>query len=75
VLWSVLSEQQLIGRVWRYPQPKQVHVYRLIGARSPDIFLNNISFGKGFIQDMFSNMGDKLSECEVAEDGAEEDAS
>jgi hypothetical protein len=59
VLWSVLSEQQLIGSVWRYPQPKTVHIYRLIGARSPDILF---SFGKGFTQDMFSNIGSKLSE-------------
>jgi SNF2 family DNA or RNA helicase len=67
----VLSEQQLIGRVWRYPQPKTVHVYRLIGANSPDIFLNNISFSKGFIQDTFSNIGDKLSECDIRWDWCE----
>ncbi|KAH9046210.1 P-loop containing nucleoside triphosphate hydrolase protein [Lactarius hengduanensis] len=63
VLWSVLSEQQLIGRVWRYPQPKTVHVYRLIGGNSPDIFLNNISFSKGFIQDTFSNIGEALQKA------------
>ena len=62
----MLSEQQLIGRVWRYPQPKTVHIYRLIGAKSPDIFLNNISFSKGFIQDTFSNIGNKLSECNIS---------
>jgi hypothetical protein len=65
VLWSVLSEQQLIGRVWRYPQKKRVHIYRLIGARSPDIFLNNISYSKGFIQDSFARIGDNLSECDI----------
>ena len=65
----MLSEQQLIGRVWRFPQQKKVHIYRLIGARSPDIFLNNISYGKGSIQDMFSNIGDKLSECNADEVG------
>lgn len=63
----MLSEQQLIGRVWRYPQPKTVKVYRLIGARSPDVFLNSISFNKGFIQDTFSNIGDKLSEYKGSE--------
>ncbi|KAH9048618.1 P-loop containing nucleoside triphosphate hydrolase protein [Lactarius deliciosus] len=73
VLWSVLSEQQLIGRVWRYPQPKTVHVYRLIGGNSPDIFLNNISFSKGFIQDTFSNIGEALRECRAAFSGTGEE--
>ncbi|KAH8976383.1 P-loop containing nucleoside triphosphate hydrolase protein [Lactarius hatsudake] len=62
VLWSVRDNQQLIGRIWRHPQPKTVKVYRLIGAKSPDIFLNNISFGKGFILESFANVGDKLNE-------------
>lgn len=57
-MWSVLSDQQLIGRVWRHPQPKKVHVYRLIGDRSPDVLLNNISFDKGFIQAAFANLED-----------------
>ncbi|KAH9018911.1 P-loop containing nucleoside triphosphate hydrolase protein [Lactarius hengduanensis] len=63
VLWSVLDDQQLIGRIWRHPQPKTVKVYRLIGAKSPDIFLNNISFSKGFILESFANVGDKLKKA------------
>ncbi|KAH9033672.1 hypothetical protein EDB84DRAFT_1561626 [Lactarius hengduanensis] len=43
--------------------PKTVKVYRLIGAKSPDIFLNNISFSKGFILESFANVGDKLKKA------------
>lgn len=60
VLWSVLSDQQLIGRVWRHPQRKRVHIYRLIGGKSPDILLNNLSFSKGLIQETFMNIGNSL---------------
>jgi SNF2 family DNA or RNA helicase len=63
VLWSVMSDQQLIGRVWRHPQRKHVHIYRLIAGNSPDIFLNNLSFSKGVIQEMFMNIGDSLRGC------------
>ncbi|KAI0257849.1 P-loop containing nucleoside triphosphate hydrolase protein [Gloeopeniophorella convolvens] len=61
VLWSMLSDQQLIGHIWRYPQPKPVSIYQLVGHRSPDVLLNNISFDKGFIQDAFVNIGDSMS--------------
>ncbi|KAH8986189.1 P-loop containing nucleoside triphosphate hydrolase protein, partial [Lactarius hatsudake] len=62
VLWSVLSDQQLIGRVWCYPQIKTVHIYRLIADKSPDILLNNLSYSKGFIQESFANIGNSLRE-------------
>jgi hypothetical protein len=55
-----MSDQQLIGRVWRRPQNKRVHIYRLIGGNSPDILLNNLSFSKGLIQETFLNIGDSL---------------
>lgn len=55
-----MNDQQLIGRVWRYPQSKKVHIYRLIGGGSPDILLNNLSFSKGFLQETFMNIGDTL---------------
>ena len=42
----------------------------LIAERSPDIFLNNILYGKRSIQDMFSNVGNKLSEYDIDEAGA-----
>ncbi|KAF8265969.1 hypothetical protein EI94DRAFT_1471623, partial [Lactarius quietus] len=60
VLWSALSNQQLVGQVWRHPQWKQVHVYQLIGGGSPDVFLNNMSFSKSLIMEMFMNVGDTL---------------
>ncbi|THH21443.1 hypothetical protein EUX98_g8376 [Antrodiella citrinella] len=46
MLWSALEDEQLIGRVQRFPQVKDVVVYRLVGDKSPDVFLNNMSFNK-----------------------------
>ena len=46
LLWSAQSDQQLIGRLWRYMQRQHVLVYRLVIANSQDIFLNNVSFSK-----------------------------
>ncbi|KAH9011430.1 P-loop containing nucleoside triphosphate hydrolase protein [Lactarius deliciosus] len=53
VLRSVMSDQQLVGRVWCHPQRKRVHVYRLVGERSPDVFLNALSFTEGYITESF----------------------
>ncbi|KAH9926072.1 P-loop containing nucleoside triphosphate hydrolase protein, partial [Amylocystis lapponica] len=52
-LWSAQQDSQLIGRIWRQPQPKLVHVYRLIGRNTSDVFLNNISFDKSVMHDAF----------------------
>jgi hypothetical protein len=61
-LWSAQDDHQLIGRVWRQPQKKTVLVYRLIANRTPDVFLNNISFDKGTMLDAFTNSLPKLRE-------------
>ena len=45
-LWSAQSDQQLIGRLWRFMQQYWVLVYRLIIDNSQDVFLNNVSFSK-----------------------------
>ncbi|CCM06798.1 uncharacterized protein FIBRA_09098 [Fibroporia radiculosa] len=55
-LWSAQEDSQLIGRVWRHPQPKQVHVYRLIAWNTPDMFLNRISFDKATMMKAFTGM-------------------
>ncbi|PCH40634.1 hypothetical protein WOLCODRAFT_86118, partial [Wolfiporia cocos MD-104 SS10] len=60
ILWSVQEDAQLIGRVWRHPQPKLVEVYRLIAAGIPDMFLNNISFNKGYMHRSFANASKTL---------------
>ncbi|PCH38799.1 hypothetical protein WOLCODRAFT_84760, partial [Wolfiporia cocos MD-104 SS10] len=59
-LWSAQEDAQLIGRVWRHPQPKLVEVYRLIAAGTPDVFLNNISFDKGYMHGSFANTSETL---------------
>jgi hypothetical protein len=72
VLWSALSYHQLMEQIWRFPQPKQVHIYHLIGRKSPDAFgstyLNSI-FGKEF-QMLASEIDDKLSEWGIKNAGA-----
>jgi hypothetical protein len=53
-LWSAQEDNQLIGRIWRFPQSKDVHIYRLIAMNTQDIFLNNISFDKAAIHNAFT---------------------
>ncbi|KAH7917293.1 hypothetical protein BV22DRAFT_1026655 [Leucogyrophana mollusca] len=61
-LWSALEDDQLKGRVWRQPQRKKVRVYRLIADKTPDVFLNNISFDKGAMHEAFVGSTVHLSE-------------
>lgn len=65
MLWSKQDDDQLIGRLWRMPQPKMVHVYRIIAARTPDVFLNNISFDKGTMQEAFTGSSTVMSKFGV----------
>ncbi|KAG1837021.1 P-loop containing nucleoside triphosphate hydrolase protein [Suillus tomentosus] len=53
-LWSATDEGQLIGRIYRPPQPKMVHIYRIVAADTQDVFLNNMSFSKAVILDAFT---------------------
>lgn len=59
-LWSAQEDDQLIGRVWRHPQTKNVIVYRIIAADTQDVFLNNISFAKAAIHEAFTNSTSNL---------------
>ncbi|KAG2134716.1 P-loop containing nucleoside triphosphate hydrolase protein [Suillus cothurnatus] len=52
-LWSEQDDRQLCGRIYRHPQTKPVHIYRAIALRTPDVFLNNISFSKGAMHEAF----------------------
>lgn len=45
---------QLQGRLHRQGQKKQVIVYRLVAWDTPDIYLNNISFSKEQMMDLFT---------------------
>ncbi|KAJ7574791.1 P-loop containing nucleoside triphosphate hydrolase protein, partial [Mycena floridula] len=51
--WSHQSLEQLIGRIWRHGQTKQVDVYHIVAKGTPDVFLNNLSFSKAALHDMF----------------------
>jgi hypothetical protein len=48
-----MDDEQLRGRIYRYPQQKQVHIYRLIAQGTPDVFLNTLAFTKGHMQQAF----------------------
>ncbi|KIN92842.1 hypothetical protein M404DRAFT_172474 [Pisolithus tinctorius Marx 270] len=58
-LWSALEDEQLRGRIYRYPQQKRVHFYRLVARGTPDVFLNNIAFDKGNLHKAFVGMDDQ----------------
>ncbi|EIW75348.1 hypothetical protein CONPUDRAFT_66102, partial [Coniophora puteana RWD-64-598 SS2] len=60
-LWSGLEDEQLRGRIWRYPQSKHVVFYRLVALDTPDVFLNTISFNKARIHDAFTNADPAIS--------------
>ncbi|OSC96198.1 hypothetical protein PYCCODRAFT_1472816, partial [Trametes coccinea BRFM310] len=69
-LWSAQEMEQLIGRVWRHPQPKQVLIYSLIAVGTSDVFLNTISRDKGTMQSGFMNTDTSLKRA--LEDGDSE---
>jgi len=60
--WSALDDEQLRGRIFRYPQQKQVHIYRFIALGTPDVFLNNISFDKGQLHSAFVGCDPEIRE-------------
>lgn len=64
-LWSAQEDGQLIGRIWRQPQPKQVHVYRLIAQGTSDVFLNNISFDKSIMHQTFMGVSPAIRKCKL----------
>ena len=48
-----MDNKKLRGHIFHYPQQKQVHFYWLIALHTLDVFLNNISFGKGELHTAF----------------------
>lgn len=62
-LWSALDDRQLLGRIYRFPQPKRVIVYRLIAKKTSDVFLNNIAFDKAAMHEAFTGANDSVSKC------------
>ncbi|KAG1772227.1 P-loop containing nucleoside triphosphate hydrolase protein [Suillus placidus] len=71
-LWSATDEGQLIGRIYRPPQPKIVHIYRIVAADTQDVFLNNISFSKAAILDAFTGATPSLRSLFNNEEEVEE---
>jgi hypothetical protein len=53
-LWSGSLKGQVIGRIWRPPQKKMVHVYNVVATNTQDVFLDNLSSGKVEIMDAFA---------------------
>ncbi|KAI6008989.1 P-loop containing nucleoside triphosphate hydrolase protein [Pisolithus microcarpus] len=80
-LWSALEDEQLRGRIYRYPQQKEVLFYRLVARGTPDVFLNNIAFDKGNLHKAFVGMDEQsralftgdVEDTGVADDNSEEE--
>ncbi|KZT17921.1 hypothetical protein NEOLEDRAFT_1081787, partial [Neolentinus lepideus HHB14362 ss-1] len=53
LLWSAQDDEQLRGRIYRYPQRKSIVIYRLLADNTPDMFLSTISFAKSQIHQAF----------------------
>ncbi|EJF55641.1 hypothetical protein DICSQDRAFT_73286 [Dichomitus squalens LYAD-421 SS1] len=54
-LWSHQELMQLVGRVWRPPQPKDVIVYAPVLEHSTDMFLSVLSFTKAELLSAFTS--------------------
>jgi hypothetical protein len=63
VLWSGLDDRQLVGRLHRQPQEKQVYVYRLLSMRTPDMILSRISVGKQRLHENLMRSELEISMC------------
>lgn len=66
MLWSAQEEAQLIGRVHRQPQLKQVIVYKLVGMRTPDAIIDHISATKQMMHEAFLMKAIDLSTCSAS---------
>ncbi|GBE89337.1 hypothetical protein SCP_1503450 [Sparassis crispa] len=71
-LWSAQEDEQLIGRVHRPPQAKPVLVYRIIAAKTPDVFLNNIAFNKAVMHQGFTGASTAIKKVFAV--GSDDDA-
>ena len=61
-LWSAAEDAQLKGRLARLMQLQWVLVYRIIARDTPDVFLNNISFGKARMLAEFTKTSAEMRE-------------
>jgi Helicase conserved C-terminal domain len=59
--WSKQDGDQLVGRIYRSPQSKTVHVYGLIADDTQDVFLNHICFSKASMMEAFTNTMPSMS--------------
>ncbi|KAH9841961.1 P-loop containing nucleoside triphosphate hydrolase protein, partial [Rhodofomes roseus] len=51
--WSALEDAQMTGRLWRLGQLKDVWVYRLLCLKTPDVYLNIMSYDKWIMHSAF----------------------
>ena len=59
-LWSAQEYEQLIGRVWRHGQKKEVIVYFVLALGTSDIFFRNVSLDKGLMHKVLTSMPTQL---------------
>ncbi|RPD72317.1 hypothetical protein L226DRAFT_467328 [Lentinus tigrinus ALCF2SS1-7] len=60
-LWSQQEYDQLIGRVWRHGQRKEVIAYYLITKDTSDVFFSNVSLDKGYMHMVLTAKSGALS--------------
>jgi SNF2 family DNA or RNA helicase len=64
-LWSALEDTQLIARLHRKPQVKQVEIYRLFARGTADLLLNNLAVSKEELSRAFLNTQAQISELSI----------
>lgn len=60
-MWSHQELLQLIGRIWRHPQKKQVLVYQPCLEHATDMFLSVLSFSKNALLTAFTRSSKETS--------------
>ncbi|EJF58185.1 hypothetical protein DICSQDRAFT_67720, partial [Dichomitus squalens LYAD-421 SS1] len=62
-LWSYQEYLQLVGRLWRFPQPKPVFVYSLCLKDPTDMTLTVMSFTKAELLSAFTEASEDTRKC------------
>ncbi len=54
-LWSAQDYDQLVGRVWRHGQQKNVTNYHILALHTSDIFFTTVAEDKGFMHQVLAH--------------------
>jgi hypothetical protein len=65
-LFSNQEHRQVVGRVWRHPQQRQVIAYRLLAMKTADTILQEIADNKDFLLKAFQSTNLNVAKGEYA---------